>query len=816
MNEAESLKSTEDKYNPYCATDEEISLRKPDVIIDLSPLFDILHIKVKYRSKGSKIINKIEGVEYLKYQKKFYIPTEKLNYFIAKLIKSEVSFAVKEKAGVLLRKYANLRQDIIENKHGASSLDLRHSLLSPFLEKVPNSEKFAVRSFTTSQLALLLPRSTSFKKRKEDAANLSISQLIELLYSAKLNNIKIWVDKDVDEILSKVRESSIAKLKDGFKDSLIILNTPDYIFTTKDSKPYLCVNDKINKKKLYSNFDNLEEVNGLSEAEVISEMSFFRISTPKIHEIITLVEKVEKPVKSMSFLNVLDSYKEQSKELERVLYYQSLKDVDVDIKNSELKNKLYPHQRVAVKWILENKECFLGDDMGLGKTLSVLTVFDELKRKNEIETLLVICPNSLVLNWKSEAKNWLPDRAFMTLPNTKEKRESVLRQLVSGIVKTDGLIINYEEARLNYVYPLLEEYISKNKTFLCLDESQRVKNPKSKTFKAIKSLSSLSIRKTLLSGTPAPRDFSDLWSQMYLLDGGKRFGPNYFKWLEEVAELGSKWSRFTVKEFKPEIVDEYLMKFKELLLRRTKKEVVNLPPKIFSRRDIKLKTDQLKRYDEIREDLLVRISSLNGEAYVKEIDSIMEEFLRAVQVASNPRLIDPTWNGEPAKFVELDAIINELVWEKGEKVIIWSNYRDNITELCERYKKFGIRPYFGDVKKEDRAKYIEEFQDKGSEVKILAAIPAAGGVGITLTAANTAIYLDKTWNAEHWLQSIDRLHRIGQEKTVSIISLNACPIDYMISANLWKKQKMLEKIMDSGSQKNSVPQKTELMEALKR
>jgi SNF2 family DNA or RNA helicase len=281
-----------------------------------------------------------------------------------------------------------------------------------------------------------------------------------------------------------------------------------------------------------------------------------------------------------------------------------------------------------------------------------------------------------------------------------------------------------------------------------------------------------------------------------------------------------------VESFKSQEVAEAILRVDEVMLRRRKEEVVQLPEKTFLVRDIELKGEQLSRYEEVCKELLVRVTAASGETFTREINSLLEEYLRAVQIASNPRLVDENWKGEPAKFLELDEIVNEVVEEKDEKIVIWTNYLTNISELARRYEKLGSAQLSGEVAPAERQKTIERFQT-AAELKVLVAIPAAGGVGITLTAAQTAVYVDKTWNAEHWLQSIDRLHRIGQLGTVNIISLHACKIDELIARNLQRKEidqaRLLgDKTKRSGAaagsldKAKSIPSREELLQALKR
>jgi SWI/SNF-related matrix-associated actin-dependent regulator 1 of chromatin subfamily A len=320
----------------------------------------------------------------------------------------------------------------------------------------------------------------------------------------------------------------------------------------------------------------------------------------------------------------------------------------------------------------------------------------------------------------------------------------------------------------------------------------------------------------LLSGTPAPKDITDLWAQMRLLDGGERFGKNFYRWLETIAELGNEYSDFGVKKFIPEGINETVLRVHEIMLRRKKERVVNLPEKTFVLREVEMSGAQRKRYDEIREGLILRMRSTSGEEFVRDITNILEEYLRAVQVSSNPRLIDPEWKGTPAKFLELDEIVNEVVRELDEKIVIWSNYLGNIRELKERYADLGAEMFSGEVPANERAKIVKRFQEDDS-TKILIAVPAAGGVGITLTRAQTAVYLDKTWNAEHWMQSVDRIHRIGQTGTVTVISLLASKIDEVIHWNLRKKERAQAEILgDEGGKVKRVgmPTREELLKAL--
>ncbi|MCI5066576.1 DEAD/DEAH box helicase [bacterium] len=483
-----------------------------------------------------------------------------------------------------------------------------------------------------------------------------------------------------------------------------------------------------------------------------------------------------------------------------------------------LEQALYPHQKIAVRWFSEMEGGLLGDDMGLGKTVSVLAMLSELRWRGDAEVLLVVCPNSLVQNWMQEAERWLPELRCTTPPKGASFRRSYFRKLL-GYEFSEIVVVNYESFRSPQVLEPLQEWVQQRECFLCIDESQRVKNSQSKSFLALQEIAPLCPRRILLSGTPAPKDVSDLWSQTYLIDLGERYGTHYYRWLESIAELGTKFSKMAVSRFHDEEVYRVKLRFRELLLRRRKEDVIDLPEKVFTTRFVELTGEQKRRFDEVCDELRIQMTSLSGKAFYRQIDNMLEEFLRAVQVASNPRLVDERFQGEPAKFLEVDRLLEEIIDGQNGKVVLWTNYVKNVRELTRRYERYGALPYSGEQNTEERDRAVRAFQDRESDVRLLVAIPAAGGVGITLTAAQTAIYLEKTWNAEHWLQSVDRIHRIGQRGMVHVISLESGSVDALISRNLQKKEQFLRELLDQplhdpASEEALHPSREDLLNAL--
>lgn len=767
-------------------------------------------------STERKRIAQLPYLIYVKRQKSFLFSAQYVHEFLKYLRDSEITFAVEQSLSTALKEFAPLRHKIIEGTHKPHGAELYQCKLTPALDAVNGN--IICRGFIQELLALI---KVPIKKRK--GAVITAGEALSLLHSAAMHNIKVWTtnsySKQIAELLPTLHHEFSGHSED-FHDCLLWIEKNDLAWTTRGSEAGLLV-----PSQSYAKFRKM--LTGapfkLNWTSVYFGERWF-VSSPALDlpEFFQHMSTEYGPVISVahSFRTVILTLQKQSELLKRQAQYHEMTDCQIENPdNPELLNKLYPHQRVAVKWMLENEFGLLGDDMGLGKTLSALTSFNELLRRELCEFALVICPNSLVHNWIREAKQWLPSLQLATLPQQKRDRENFLKTIGEGYFETiQGIVVNFETARLESVWPLLKQITEKKKVLLLIDESQRIKNAQSQSFQAIREVAELCNRRFLLSGTPSPKDISDMWGQMFILDRGERFGRNYLNWLRTVAELGTKWSEYAVKKFIPEAVKEAATRVHEVLLRRKKEDVISLPEKTFLFRDVELTGDQKTRYDQVREELLIKVQSKSGELSTKSITSLLEEYLRAVQMASNPRLVDPAWKGDPAKFLELDEIVGEVVEEQGEKLVIWTNYLKNVAELCERYKAHSAAPFSGEVSTTERAKTVEAFQkDPKKGPKILVAIPAAGGVGITLTAAQTAVYVDRTWNAEHWMQSIDRVHRIGQKGTVRIIVLNGCKVDELIGFNLRRKERQLQELMTismSDLDQQLFPSREELVAAL--
>jgi SNF2 family DNA or RNA helicase len=323
---------------------------------------------------------------------------------------------------------------------------------------------------------------------------------------------------------------------------------------------------------------------------------------------------------------------------------------------------------------------------------------------------------------------------------------------------------------------------------IVLDESQRIKNPDSKAAKAIHAIAPLAKRRFIITGTPIANSPHDIWAQIYFLDGGSTLGST----LEQFSER----FRVQARPHKEAIIDEAALtdlrkSLASFSMRRTKKAVLELPEKIYQTHEVSLEEKQRQMYDGLRKQLYLEITTLDGEQVVDDAENILKRMLRLVEIASNPKLFDAAYSGVPAKFKTMDTLVNEII-ARGEKTLIWSNFVGNIRLLRQRYDHHGASMIFGDVPVDDRAEIVKHFQS-ANDLRVLIANPAAAREGLTLTAANHAIYLDRNFNLIDYLQSQDRIHRISQQRPAYIHNLvGKDTIDEYIEDIIYRKQSIAE------------------------
>jgi len=436
--------------------------------------------------------------------------------------------------------------------------------------------------------------------------------------------------------------------------------------------------------------------------------------------------------------------------------------------------ELMAHQREGIDFLTEGKSGLLAFEQGLGKTLVAIDAFRRLQAAHQVDRMLVICPNSLKRNWVAELGKFAPDTSVEIAEGSPRTRRAVLVRS-----KATVLIISYETARAEITAVLA--FLQRQRTALVLDESHATKNWKSLTSTAARHFAPHSEYRWLLSGTPVTNSPVDLYTQVEILAPGQHL-------------LGSLES---FKEMVEHDEDAHFAKnvFDRLIFRRTKEDCLDLPEKTFVDIRVDLPSWQRALYDEMRDKMICDIQAMSGEQYRAFASTALVQLTRLSQLASNPALLFPKLEAVPGKFEALDGVVSDILSVPGRKVIIWSNYVRSIESLLKRFGRWGAVAIYGGTPADDRQDIARLFQTN-DDVRVLIGNPSAAGTGFTLTAATYTVYESLSWRYDHYAQSQDRNHRIGQHERVTYLRLLAADtIEEAIVNALERKSAMARSLL---------------------
>lgn len=413
--------------------------------------------------------------------------------------------------------------------------------------------------------------------------------------------------------------------------------------------------------------------------------------------------------------------------------------------------ELMEHQRVGIDFLTGAPAGLLAFEQGLGKTLVAIDAFRRVWAAREADRMLVICPNSLKRNWVAELKKFAPEFTVAIAEGSPKARKRIFASARENVV-----ITSYETARAEVTAVLA--FVQRQHTAMVLDESHATKNWNSLTSAAARHFAPHCTFRWLLSGTPVTNAASDLYTQVDILAPGEHL-------------LGSQES-FLANIAHDPTADFAKGVFERLILRRTKEQCLDLPEKTFVDVRVELPPWQRRLYDDMREQMVCDLKAMTGEQYRAFASTALAQLTRLSQLASNPALLFPEMEETPAKFEVIDGLIRDIISVPGRKVILWSNYVRTIESLIQRLAPFGAVAIYGGTPTSDRQDIAARFQTD-PETRVLIANPAAAGTGFTLTASSFTIYESLSWRYDHYAQSQDRNHRIGQTEPVTYMRLLA-------------------------------------------
>lgn len=510
---------------------------------------------------------------------------------------------------------------------------------------------------------------------------------------------------------------------------------------------------------------------------------------------------------SKARINALEKIKNQNKQLKaQIKEFQNFDELP-EIADS-IKLRSYQEQGVRFLYKLYRNKigACLADDMGLGKTIQILSLFSAIykntniakeegfqmslfgdmksnaKNSNPLNASLIIVPSSLIYNWKKEILKHCPSLTYH-IHHGQKRNDHFLYEFS----KYNLIITGYGTARNDAA--LLKEYQFE---LIVLDESQYIKNPKSKTYKELLKLNAN--HKIVMTGTPIENRLSDLWAQMNFINRGVLFGHEYFKKFYE--------SKVGQDQAKAEKLKNIISPF---ILRRTKEEVApELPDLTEIIYDIEMLPEQKAAYEKHKEKVRDTLLNMTPLELKKNSFLILKELTLLRMFLNHPDLTEEYEGIESAKFMEIIYLLSDLT-EKGHKVLVFSSFVKYLNLFANKLDEMhiGYSMLTGQMTKEKRSKEVDEFE-LNPERKVFLISLKAGGTGLNLVQADYVFITDPWWNPAAESQAINRAHRIGQTKKVfayKFVTQNS--IEEKIQLLKDRKQKLSDTFIKSSSPEQS-------------
>lgn len=487
-----------------------------------------------------------------------------------------------------------------------------------------------------------------------------------------------------------------------------------------------------------------------------------------------------------------------------------------------MKTKGMAHQIQAVQRMVGRQTYALFMEQGTGKTWTLLADAERLFAKGTIDSVLVVAPNGVHTNWINReipahmeghiiARAWRSGAGVRHMKSLEDlfqpRREGQPLALRVLAVNIDALVTKKG-------YEFCERFLMSGSPLIVLDESSRIKNPDAARTKALMQLRRWCKGARIASGTPVTNSPVDVFAQMEFLESGLLGTTSYRAFVAEYADvlpsthpLMQNMVRRNPRAAYAQIVARNpdgsprwrnLEKLQKLLephsFRVLKKDCLDLPEKIYKTITFELNAEQQRAYDKMQDELRIDLGD-NTELPVSELAALIKLQQITSGYVNTPMGIRYVSEDNPRLKTFMDAIE-----DVDGKFIVWARFREELQAISDALGEAGIThvQYHGGVNREDREAAVDWFQN--GNVRVFVGQPQSGGIGLTLTAAETVFYFSNDFNLETRLQSEDRAHRIGTRRNVVYIDIAAeNTIDEQIARNLQRKQRTAAIVLGDGA-----------------
>lgn len=411
------------------------------------------------------------------------------------------------------------------------------------------------------------------------------------------------------------------------------------------------------------------------------------------------------------------------------------------------KHAAYPYQLDAIRSVKELPYAAIFHEQGLGKTKIAIDLALLWLQSDTVDTVFIVTKKSLVENWCNEIARHCQITPHILSGNRAQNSASLNSPVFLYVANYEAIAVNAPTIRL---------FLQTCRVGCILDESQKIKNPEADLTRTFLDMASSFDRRIIMTGTPAANRPYDIWAQIKFLDGGEALGATFDTFRQQM-DLPAKHS--AVADYGSRLSTIY-QRLAQFTVRETKDTAgIHLPEKTITAYHVDLPSWQMMKYAAYRDELAYEYD-IDGVVEIDNVDSILKRLLRLVQCASNPALIDGNYEYDPAKFPLLLDMCREFTAES--KLIIWTGFVDNVRWLATKLADFNPVCVHGNLPVHRRNQAVHSFTNSSNS--ILIATPGAAKEGLTLTVANHAIFFDRGFSLDDYLQAQDRIHRISQER----------------------------------------------------
>jgi SNF2 family DNA or RNA helicase len=413
--------------------------------------------------------------------------------------------------------------------------------------------------------------------------------------------------------------------------------------------------------------------------------------------------------------------------------------------------------------------------MGTGKSFMLINNAALLYDRGDINGMLIVAPKGVYRNWyKSELPKHMPEHVPYKMacwsPSPRKAEKMEMEAMLNYVDGLRILIMNIEAFSTEKGVSFARTFLRVTNSFMAVDESTTIKTPNAKRTKNIIKVGREARFRRIATGSPVTKSPLDLYAQCEFLSADCLNMASYYAFQARYAVLVER--RMATHTFKQIVgyrrLDELQKRLDNFSFRVTKEECLDLPDKVYTRREVEMTAEQRKAYDQMK---LMALSVIDQG--IVSTNNALTQLMRLHQICCGHVKLD---DGSEVDFPNnrIDELLAALEEVDG-KVIIWANYRKDIERIKNRlqhdYGMTAVASYYGDTEAEERQEIVTRFQDPGDSLRFFVGNPRTGGYGLTLTAAKTVIYYSNNFDLEVRLQSEDRAHRIGQTSKVTYIDL---------------------------------------------